>query len=154
MFELFKLLCERVGKPFTYNKLSHVLDVSPETVRRYVQYFENTYLFYSIERYSKSLNERVYSPKKAYVGDVGIRNITTGFKDKGSIYENLVFLNLLRKSPIYYLYENGVEIDFLFNKSIIECKYKSELKGKQLSLFNRLKFSKSIATDYSFFLNV
>ncbi|MFT4326478.1 MAG: ATP-binding protein, partial [Candidatus Woesearchaeota archaeon] len=49
VFDLYKLLCERVGKQISYNNLAKILSVDNETISRYVQYFLDTYLFYQIE---------------------------------------------------------------------------------------------------------
>ncbi len=149
--ELFKLLCERIGKPFTYNKLAKVLATSPETVKRYITMFEQTYLFYQIERYSKSLNERVYSPKKIYIGDIGLKNVTVGYKDKGSLYENLVFLKIKDKKPQYY-YKNNTEIDFVYNNTLLECKLDRELTKGQKELMENTKMKTMIANGYRYFL--
>ena len=65
--ELFVLLCQRVGKPMSYNKLAELLKISVNSVKRYVGYFEKAYLFYIVDRYSKSINEGVTSPKKIYI---------------------------------------------------------------------------------------
>jgi len=151
--ELFVLLCQRVGKPMSYNKLAELLKISVDSVKRYVGYFEKAYLFYVVDRYSKSTNERVTSPKKVYIGDVGIKNIITEFKDLGASYENLVFLNIKDKNPTYYL-ENSVEIDFITKDNLIEAKYNQELNEKQLEAFNAVKSKKKIiANGYKFFLD-
>ena len=55
---------------------------------------------------------------------VGIKNVTTGFRDLGAIYENLVFLKIKGKKP-RYVKVNGIEIDFHFNNTLIEAKYKN-----------------------------
>ena len=110
--ELFVLLCKRVGKPTSYNKLAEILKISVDSVKRYVGYFEKAYLFYVVDRYTKSYNEKVTSPKKIYIGDVGIKNLITEFKDLGASYENLVFLKIKNENPEYYL-ENSIEIDFI-----------------------------------------
>jgi hypothetical protein len=150
--ELFILLCQRVGKPMSYNKLSEILKISVDSVKRYVSYFEKAYLFYIVDRYSKSLNERITSPKKIYVGDVGIKNIITGFKDLGASYENLVFLNIKDKNPSYYL-KDSVEIDFIAEDILIEAKYNREIEKDQKELFDSLKIkNKILAQGYSFFL--
>jgi predicted AAA+ superfamily ATPase len=47
---LFRLLCERVGKPVSYNKLGHILGISKNSVKNYIDYFKETYLFYTIEK--------------------------------------------------------------------------------------------------------
>lgn len=150
--DLFRLLCERVGKPTTYSKLSNVLGVSVDTIKRYLSYFEDSFLVYIIDRFSHSLNERVQSPKKIYLGDVGIRNVTVGFKDVGAIYENLVFLKLKDHSPSY-LYENGAEIDFVFKDTLVEAKYGRELNEKQTALMNLTKSkNKIVANGYKYLL--
>lgn len=151
--ELFVLLCQRVGKPTSYNKLAEILKISVDSVKRYVGYFEKAYLFYIVDRYSKSTNEKVTSPKKVYIGDVGIKNLITEFKDLGASYENLVFLKIKEQNPAYYL-ENSTEIDFITKNSLIEAKYNDKLNEKQLELFNSIKIRKKIiANGYKFFLN-
>lgn len=149
--ELLRLLCQRIGKPTSYNKLSKILNISDITVKKYINYFEKTYLFYSIEKYSKSVNENITSPKKFYICDLGIKNIISDNKEKGPDYENLVYLKIRTNNPKYYI-DNGIEIDFITKKEIIEAKYESELNTKQQELFEKIKIGKKIiAKDYNFF---
>ena len=151
--ELFILLCQRVGKPMSYNKIAEILKISVDSVKRYVGYFEKAYLFYVVDRYAKSYNEKITSPKKIYAGDVGIKNVITGFKDLGASYENLVFLKIKNENPAYYL-ENSTEIDFITKDTLIEAKYNKELEKKQKEMFDSIKIkNKIIANGYSFFLN-
>ncbi len=152
--ELFYLLCQRVGKPVSYNKLANILKISVNSVKRYVGYFEKAYLFYVVDRYSKSYNEKVTSPKKIYIGDIGIKNVITGFKDLGSSYENLVFLKIKDLEPAYYL-EDSIEIDFITRDSIIEAKYNMEIEKKQKDLFEKINIKgkkKIIANGVNFFI--
>ena len=151
--ELFVLLCQRVGKPMSYNKISEVLKISVDSAKRYVGYFEKAYLFYIVDRHAKSYNERVTSPKKIYAGDVGIKNLVTGLKDLGASFENLVFLKIKSENPSYYL-ENSVEIDFITKNRLIEAKYNKEIEGNQKALFDSIKIkNKIIVKDSSFFLD-
>ena len=150
--EMFILLCQRVGKPISYNKLSGILNISVDSVKRYIGYFEKAYLFYIINRYSKSVNESITSPKKVYIGDIGIKNSITGFKDLGASYENLVFLNIKDKHPSYYM-DNSIEIDFITEDSLIEAKYKQELTKNQKELFNAIKINiQDVANGCAFFM--
>ena len=136
----------------SYNKISEILKISVNSAKRFVGYFEKAYLFYIVDRYSKSLNERITSPKKVYIGDVGIKNVITGFKDLGASYENLVFLKIKEKHPFYYL-ENSTEIDFITEDSLIEAKYNQELEKKQKEVFDSLKIkNKIVAVGYKFFI--
>lgn len=150
--ELFILLCQRVGKPMSYNKIAEILKISVNSAKRFIGYFEKAYLFYIVDRYAKSVNEKITSPKKIYVGDVGIKNLITGFKDLGASYENLVFLKIKEEKPTYYLKE-GIEIDFITKNKLIEAKYNQELNEKQKALFDSLKVKHKIITEsYKFFL--
>ena len=136
--EFFYLLMERAGKQISISKLAKILDVSPDTIRRFVNYFEETFMIYLVERCGKT-NERIKSPKKLYVGDVGIRNAVTGFRDKGAVFENLVYMAIKDQKPCY-VYQTGVEIDFLTEDGIlIEVKYNDQLREKQRQVFETFK---------------
>ena len=142
--ELFVLLCERVGKRLTINKLRKVLGIKNETIANYLSYLEETYLIYLVPKCSKSLNEQIRGPKKVYIADTGIRTMFVGYKDKGALFENLVFLKLKNKNPCYSVI-NGKEIDFIVGKDCaIEVKYKREIDHKQLAYFHNSEFKKKI----------
>ena len=94
-------------------------------------------------RFSKSRNERIASPKKLYIGDVGIKNLVTGFRDLGASYENLVFLKIKNNSPSYYL-KDLIEIDFIFKDTLIEAKYGLNLNEKQRKLFEKVKIKNKV----------
>lgn len=110
--ELFLLLCERVGKRLTYNKLAKVLGIDVETVSSYLSYFEETFLIFQVPRYAKSLNAVMKSPKKIYIADNGFRTVFVGERDLGALWENLVFLQFRERKVSYFL-ENEKEIDFI-----------------------------------------
>jgi uncharacterized protein len=144
--DFFALLMERVGKQVSINKIAHILKMSPDTAKRYLQMFEETYLIYLVPRYGK-LNERLLSPKKNYAADLGIRNLLTGFRDKGALFENYVYLMIKHLEPAY-LYQNGIELDFLTqNKMLIEVKYGGELTSKQKELFEKMDAKKKLIVD-------
>jgi len=150
--DLFQLLCERVGKQISYTKLAKVLEISKDSVKKYLGYFKDSYLFYEIEKDSKSLNERKTANKKIYCADVGIKNVSVGFRDLGAIYENLVFLKIKNLKP-RYVKKDGVEIDFITKEKLIEAKFNREVEEKQLRVFNSLKIKEKIlANGVDFFL--
>jgi predicted AAA+ superfamily ATPase len=141
--DYFRLLMERAGKQVSLNKISKILGIGVDTARRFLSYFEDTYLIHPLERCGK-LNERLKSPKKIYAGDIGIKNIYTGFRDKGAVFENLVYLKIKHKNPCY-IYKNKIEIDFLTkDKILIEAKYNSELTDKQKKLFESINADKKM----------
>lgn len=150
--EMFVLLCERVGKVMSYNKLARLLHISVDTAKRFVDYFEKAYLFYIVDKHTGSYNKSVTSPKKIYAGDVGIKNMITGFRDLGASYENIVFLKIKHLDPHYYS-ENLVEIDFITEDSVIEAKYGGELTAKQKKVLESInKKNKIVARGSEFFM--
>ncbi len=151
--EMFVLLCERVGKVMSYNKIAKMLRISVDTVKRFISYFEKAYLFYIVDKHAKSYNEKVTAPKKIYIGDVGIKNMITGFRDLGASYENLVFLKIKYLGPAYYI-DNMIEIDFITKDLVVEAKYNSELSPKQEKVFDSIKAKeKIVAKGRGFFVD-
>ena len=140
--DFFRLLMERAGKVLTLNKMAKILGISLDTVRRYMEYFKETYIIYTVERCGK-LNQRLRTGKKLYAGDVGLKNMATGFRDRGAVFENMVYLKIKQNDPCY-IYEDGNEIDFFFKDTLMEIKFGKELKGKQLRLFEKIPAKKKI----------
>lgn len=142
--DYFLLLMERSGKQVSINKIAKILNISPDTARRYFYYFERTFLIHLVRRKGKT-NERILSAKKVYAGDIGIKNYFTGFKDIGSIFENYVYLKIKHLAP-EYIYENTEEIDFYTeNGYLIEAKYHNEeLSKKQQILFDNTTANKKL----------
>ena len=145
--ELFILLMERSGKQLSINNIGNILKISASNVKRYIEYFEDTFLIGMIKKYGKT-NEKLTSPSKLYTGDIGIRNAYTGYRDKGSVFENYVYLKIKEKNPYYYV-EDGIEIDFITDKYfgeqyLIECKYNSEMNEKQKILFEKVTVEKKL----------
>lgn len=137
--EMYLLLMERSGKSISLNKVANILGLSPDTVKRFLTYFEEAFLISTISKCGKT-NQSILSLKKIYSVDLGLRNLFTGFRDKGSLFENYLFNKIKKYQPCYYAVD-GYEIDFLIDKTIlIESKYHSELEGKQLELFKNSDF--------------
>ncbi|MFA6567258.1 MAG: ATP-binding protein [Victivallales bacterium] len=145
--DLFLLLMERSGKQLSINNIGNILNITPSNAKRYIEYFEDTFLIALIRKYGKT-NEKITSQSKLYTGDVGIRNAYTGYRDKGAVFENYVYLKIKEKNPYYYV-EDGIELDFITDRYfgeqyLIECKYNSELTRKQRDIFERLKVKNKI----------
>jgi len=138
IIDYFNLLMERSGKQISLNKVANILKISPDTAKRYLTMFEETYLIYLVPRYGKT-NEEILSPKKIYAADNGIRHLFTGFRDKGAIFENIVYNIIKHKNP-RYVFQDGIEIDFMTeDKHLIEVKYGQEINDKQKALFDTFK---------------
>lgn len=135
MKDYFLLLMERAGKTGSINKIANILKIAPDTAKRYLEMFADTYLFHLVSRCGKT-NVKILAPKKVYAADLGVRTLYTGFRDMGSLFENYVYLKIKHLNPCY-VYEEGSEIDFLTSgKTLIEVKYHSQMNEKQQDLFN------------------
>lgn len=152
--DFFILLMERAGKQVSINKIANILKISPDSAKRYLSLFEETYLIHLVPRFGKT-NEKLLSAKKVYATDIGMRNITIGFRDKGAIFENIIFMKIKQYKP-HYVYDDTNEIDFLFNDTLMEVKYHRELEEKQLSFFKNFNAKRKVIiknyADYQKFL--
>ncbi|MBI9097522.1 MAG: ATP-binding protein [Spirochaetaceae bacterium] len=145
--DYFILLMERSRKQLSINKIANILKISPDTSRRYLYYFEETFLIHLVSRWGKT-NERILSSKKIYACDLGIKHLFMGERDLGSYFENYIYLKLRNNKEVYYLYEDGNEIDFITSdKILIESKFNAEIKGKQKELFDSFDAKQKIVID-------
>ena len=114
--ELVNILVTNISSPFTYNSLKKDLGLSNSiTVKEYISYLNNSYLFFELNRFDYSVKKQLNSPKKIYIIDPAFHQ-TMGFNfsdNKGKILENLVFIELKRdKKDVYYFTKNA-ECDFV-----------------------------------------
>lgn len=145
--DYFLLLMERSGKQLSINKIAKILNISPDTSKRYLSYFESTYLIHLLPRWGRT-NQKLLSAKKIYASDLGIKHLFMGDRDLGSYFENYIYLILRNKKTLYYLYENRVEIDFYTeDKILIESKFYLQLNEKQSKLFSSYPANKKIVID-------
>ncbi len=145
--DYFTLLMERSGKQLSINKIGKILGISPDTSKRYLGFFESTYLIHLLPRWGKT-NQKLLSAKKIYASDLGIKHMFMGERDLGSYFENYIYLLLRNKKMLYYLYENTTEIDFFTeDKILIESKFYAELNKKQEKLFNEYPANKKLIID-------
>ncbi|OGF44679.1 MAG: AAA family ATPase [Candidatus Firestonebacteria bacterium RIFOXYC2_FULL_39_67] len=144
--DFFLLLMERAGKQVSLNKMAHIIKIPVDSAKRYFEMFLSTYLIHAIPRFGKT-NETILAPKKIYAADLGMRNLFTGFRDKGSLFENYVFLKIKGQSPAY-IYKDKTELDFMTaGKTLIEVKYNEEMNEKQKLLFEQTKAKKKFLVN-------
>ncbi|HSV86660.1 MAG TPA: ATP-binding protein [Levilinea sp.] len=110
-------LISNPGGLISYNKLKEQLRLaSVNTVSSYVDYMENSWLVFALNRYEYSVKRQLVLPKKIYWVDTGMVN-AVGFQfspNSGKLLENIVFLALRRRTKeiYYYTTANGYEVDF------------------------------------------
>lgn len=119
-------LVNNMCNQFTYNNVANLLNIKSEkTVEKYIGYLKNSYLFYTLNRYSNKDTVRIKSPKKIYMVDNGFyTSKVVSFTDGiGKLFENFIFTELLKnkyqpdKNLFYYKTRNGREVDFVIKEN-------------------------------------
>lgn len=132
LFDICQLLAKQIGFKGSSNKIAKVLRLDNKTVENYIQYLKEVKLINMVYQFSGSLNQKLYSLKKYYFCDLGMRNSFVGFSDIGSLVENAVFLQLSKlygSENINYLSSTrGDEVDFVVSLKndevlFVESKY-------------------------------
>lgn len=115
--ELAFFLLSNPSSLISLNKLKERLGLgSVNTVKSYVEYLENSWLFFTVNVYDFSVKRQQVAPKKVYSIDTGLVK-AVGFSfspNTGRLMENLVFLALRRRTREVYYYTTaaGFEVDF------------------------------------------
>ena len=115
--EIVNFLLSNIGNIMSLEQIAKMTKVKNiNTIKNYIDYLNNAFLFYSVPMYSYSIKQQVYNPDKIYICDLGIYN-QMGFRfseNKGAVLENFVFFELKRKyNQVYYGKNNNQEIDFV-----------------------------------------
>jgi predicted AAA+ superfamily ATPase len=112
-------LISNVGKEFSFNSIKKMFYIkSVQSVIDYISYFENSYLIFTLPRFSYSYKIQQVSPKKVYSIDNGFSysNSASFSKDEGKMLENIVFLNLRRKFKEIFYFQEKNECDFIIKE--------------------------------------
>lgn len=114
-------LLTNVGKLFSYSTLQQISGVkSSRSVKDFLTYFENSYLFYYLKKFDYSVKKQIMNSRKAYVIDNGVANrIGINFsKNTGRLMENAVFVELMRRKKETYYFKGKNECDFLITENL------------------------------------
>ncbi len=118
-------LLANFGNPLSYNDIASSLGLaSVSTVKKFVSYLHEPYLFYSLPRYNNKLKLMKKAPQKSYVIDNGFITACAfnTSSNLGRLLENQVMIELLRQgyeiglSLFYYKSRNDKETDFVVRK--------------------------------------
>jgi predicted AAA+ superfamily ATPase len=142
---IFNLLRRKVGSPISYKTIAEDVQISPHTVKKYIEILEAIYIIFRITPHSNNIARSLLKEPKIYFYDNGLVE-----GDEGAIFENFVANALMKHvaAKVDYAAENyqlkyfrtkdGREIDFvLVNdqqvESIIEVKSSDKKPGAHLS---------------------
>jgi predicted AAA+ superfamily ATPase len=115
---LVSLLPDRIGSHFSIPALREDLNVSYDTVKRWVSYLKEVFYLFEIKPYSKNVKRALRKEGKAYLWDY------SELDTPGSKFENLMASNLLKYC--HYLTDSGFgefELQFLRDKNKSEIDF-------------------------------
>lgn len=118
MKELALYLATNMGNMCSYRNLAQTISVnSINTIKNFLEYLENAYLFFRLGLFDYSLKKQLYNPSKIYCVDTALaRSMAFKFShDIGRIYENIAFLELMRRGKDIYYWKSphDFEVDFV-----------------------------------------
>ncbi|MBE9582031.1 MAG: ATP-binding protein [Proteobacteria bacterium] len=166
---LIKVLSSQIGNLINYSELSSTLNISYQTVKKYLWYSQKIFLLDIISPYARNVRKEITKSPVPYFWDLGLRNYALGIfghlgspSECGFIFENLVFLLLkeqIRFSATklnFWRTKDKAEVDFVLERGRnivpIEVKYKS-LKKTEVSRSLR-SFIEKYSPDEAYVVNL
>ncbi|MDE6318336.1 MAG: ATP-binding protein [Lachnospiraceae bacterium] len=102
---LLDILASCIGSLTNPNKLSNTfkserqINVAPETIDHYMDYFLDAFLIQKATRYDVKGRKYIKTPAKYYYSDPGLRNARLGFRqlEETHLMENVLYNDLVRR---------------------------------------------------------
>jgi len=132
--------------------LRNSLQMSYDTIKDYISYYKEAFLFFTIDHFSYSFKEQKTLPSKIYCIDNGLREaVSFKFsKDYGKLAENLVLVELKRRQEEVYYWKNTGEVDFIIKNRdqslmAINVSYADDIEEREINslLEFRKEFNKT-----------
>ncbi len=155
LLQLLQLLAYQVGHEVSYDELGKQLQLSKDTVIKYLDLLSKIFVIYRVGAYSSNLRKEIVKSSKWYFVDNGIRNAIinnfnplTGRNDVGVLWENYLMserlkrnaCNQIRVSPHFWRTYDRQEIDLVEEGAgklaAFEFKWRSE-KAKAPIFFTK-----------------
>ncbi|MCD4736465.1 MAG: ATP-binding protein [Bacteroidales bacterium] len=146
---LLKSLALQVGQTVSINELSNHMNISSQTVERYLDLLEKAFVIFSLNPFSRNIRNEMKKNKKIYFYDTGIRNAIIGNfsplenrQDVGALWENFCVADKIKYNSTmgiqnkfyYWRTYDGAELDLIEEKegslSVYEFKWSPRKKTK------------------------
>lgn len=113
---LLTLLAHQAGSEVSVNELAQQLQMARQTVERYLDLLEETFVIFRLPAYSTNLRKEVAKSRKIFFWDTGIRNavlnafdLNENRPDIGSLFENYLIAEIAKRND---LSDNPAELYF------------------------------------------
>ena len=116
--EFSKYLSLSISNILSYGDISNSLNISFQTIKKYLNAMEKSYLIRRITPYFTNKRKEITKQPKIYFVDTGLRNIIAKSfitEPDGKLFENYVFSELIKLgiSPKYWRTKSKAEVDFV-----------------------------------------
>jgi uncharacterized protein len=153
LYDLLQLLALQIGNEVSYSELANKLEIDKETVKRYIDLLEKTFVVFRLRAFSRNIRNEINKNVKVYFYDLGIRNsLINNFNsldkrtDKGGMFENYVITERIKYNSYQ---QNLVNCYFWRTYNMQEIDYIEESGGLLSPV--EIKWSKSkVKTPKSF----
>lgn len=119
--EIALYLLSNTTAPMSFNNVRAMIGVkSVTTVKNYVDFFEEAYLFFSLFKFDYSIKKQIINDRKIYSIDTGLAN-AVAFKFSNNIganLENVIFIELKRREKEVFYFKDKKECDFVVRKGL------------------------------------
>lgn len=112
--ELLKLIAFQIGQEVSLNELSNALGIAKQTVERYLNLLEKSFVIKKVSGFSRNLRKEIVKTARYYFLDNGVRNsVISSFNevssrnDMGMLWENFCFAERLKKQEYTDLFANN-----------------------------------------------
>ncbi len=126
--DLANYIVSNFAREISYNKLKNVFNLgSDHTAKNYLEFLQESYLIFIIEKFSFKKKESLMENRKVYAIDTGmIKAISFRFtEDISHLYENVIALELIRKQTLnknietyYWKNPQQEEVDFVIKEGL------------------------------------
>jgi hypothetical protein len=111
--DLLKLLAFQIGQEVSLTELSNSLGIAKQSVERYLDLLEKTFVIKKVGGFSRNLRKEVVKTARYYFWDNGVRNaIINNFNllgqrnDVGMLWENFLFMERLKTKAYKRIFSN------------------------------------------------
>jgi len=116
--EIVSFSMTNISNKISTYRIEKDFGISNPNARRYLGYFEESFLLQSATFFSYSVKKQIYNPQKIFSIDTGLRNaVSFNFsEDIGKLLENIVAVEFLRRKKELYYWEGKTEVDFVLRE--------------------------------------
>ncbi len=156
LLKLMQALAFQLGNEVSYNELGKTIGLDNQTVEKYIQLLEQTFIVFRLPAFSRNLRKELKRSRKIYFYDNGIRNaLIADFRlaelrtDIGALWENFLISERMKYTGYRNIWANSYfwrtqdqqEIDYLEERDgklfAFEFKWNKNKKARLSKTFSK-----------------